>query len=489
MEKKTASGNETVIVSASTKIGSSIQVWNPTTLSVLSSWKDCACAIGGLARVGSKGFVAAQSNRPAVQLRSWMKQESSKKSVTPERIGPMVATKDGHYIVAGGASGKMFIWEATEGYLLRVWEAHYKAVTRLRFDADDSVLFSAGEDGVVHGWDVLGLLDSFDREVVPTRTYQGHTLPVTDIHCSYGLSSGGTRLYTSSLDQTIRVFEATSASSALVVPCPSMLRVLTVDVGEQRLFAGGASGDIYVVDLHVAAAAQTATSIAGLAAGRGDSSSASAAVTPAALKGHKSPVTSLLTSFHGGQLISGDESGTVIVWDAVSRQQLRSFGGHVKMGAVASLIALPMRAFLSLRDGAQGSRTIPPLRKFCNLGNHVEGDVGEIDIGIGFVERVWCHKTSSEHDQDNRKCLSILVEGAACDAEKTADTSTEDVLKREIEEKASELTRWKKCTRQLLSATKGYLLSEEGENAASAIATKKRRAKEKGDSAAKRPRG
>ncbi len=40
------------------------------------------------------------------------------------------------------------------GRLLRVWEAHYKGVTALAWTQDDMFLLSAGEDALLHLWDL-----------------------------------------------------------------------------------------------------------------------------------------------------------------------------------------------------------------------------------------------------------------------------------------------------------------------------------------------
>eukprot|EP00940_MAST-03C_sp_MAST-3C-sp2_P003538 g3538.t1 len=357
---------ELVVLSASSKVGSPLQVWKPDTLSVLHSWKDCACARRGLTRVGDKGFVAAQSDRPAVQLRSWSKQGSSKKSAMAERVGPMATTGDGHYVVGGGSSGKLYIWETQKGSLIRIWDGHYKSITSLHFNADCTLLFTAGEDGVVHSWDLFDILGSLDGQCVPVRSFRGHTLPITDMCVSFASLGGGSRIFTASSDQTARVYETSSSSAILVVSFPAMLRAVATDRQEHRMYLGGNDGAIYSVDLHAAAASQTAASLKNASAGRGDGAGvAAAAVAPATMRGHEAAITSLVTTYSGRRLISGDEKGAVFVWDTLSRQQLRSFGGHSGMGAVSSLLVMPLRTFLLLQNGSPGSSPLPPLKKFA----------------------------------------------------------------------------------------------------------------------------
>lgn len=38
------------------------------------------------------------------------------------------ATQDGTYVLAGGTSGSVYVWEAATGRLLRSWPAHFKVL-------------------------------------------------------------------------------------------------------------------------------------------------------------------------------------------------------------------------------------------------------------------------------------------------------------------------------------------------------------------------
>lgn len=71
----------------------------------------------------------------------------------------LAASPDGGYLVAGGASGTIYLWEAASGRLLRSWAGHYKAVSCLLFVGGSGVLVSGGEDTLVNVWLVSDLLD------------------------------------------------------------------------------------------------------------------------------------------------------------------------------------------------------------------------------------------------------------------------------------------------------------------------------------------
>jgi WD40 repeat protein len=67
----------------------------------------------------------------------------------------LACTSDGAYLSGGGASGRIYFWEVASGRLLRVWPAHYKAVSCLVFSEDDSLLISGADDGLVNVWPLL----------------------------------------------------------------------------------------------------------------------------------------------------------------------------------------------------------------------------------------------------------------------------------------------------------------------------------------------
>lgn len=85
-------------------------------------------------------------------------------------------------------------------------EAHYQPLTQICFSRDEALVFTGGEDAVVHSWRVMDLVDFNLRseEIMPVQSWNDHTLAITGIVCGSGTAMNA-RLYTSSLDQTIKV--------------------------------------------------------------------------------------------------------------------------------------------------------------------------------------------------------------------------------------------------------------------------------------------
>jgi pre-rRNA-processing protein IPI3 len=94
----------------------------------------------------------------------------------------------------------------TSGNLLFAREAHYQPLTEICFSKDEALLFTGGGDAAVHTWRVMDLVDLNMRseEVMPVQSWNEHILPITGLICGSGTAFTA-RVYTSSLDQTVRV--------------------------------------------------------------------------------------------------------------------------------------------------------------------------------------------------------------------------------------------------------------------------------------------
>ena len=70
------------------------------------------------------------------------------------------------------------------------------------------LVFTGGEDAAVQTWRLLDLVDFNKRseEIMPVQTWNEHSLSITGIICGNGTAMNS-RVYTSSLDQTLKVIE------------------------------------------------------------------------------------------------------------------------------------------------------------------------------------------------------------------------------------------------------------------------------------------
>ncbi|CAI5712976.1 unnamed protein product [Peronospora destructor] len=364
-----------------------------STGSQLYCFKNCRSALNGVhAMPRTDHLVAVQEGKLALNLYNWGKDIPVYKCHVAEKMGPVTSSSCDNFLFAGGESGKVYLWDVKTGELVTVFDGHYKRVSALVLTSDNSHLITAGEDALVHVWRLIDLLDepnaasSFQQGVTPLVSFTDHVLPVTSLHV--GLGGVNARIYTSSLDRTCKIWSLNSSQCLYSVSCPSYVNACVADPMEQRLFMGCGNGQIYALDLNVAAtsvsaaSARIASASTGLLAANGIDVSpwGSEALLPDSFNGHESSVTTLQIHASGAFLVSGDESGVVHVWDSLSRQSLRT----VKLfkGKITALVLLPRPRHLfrqaktpftleneDLNDMMATPLPVAPLKKYMNATN------------------------------------------------------------------------------------------------------------------------
>lgn len=284
-----------------------MHLWDLRTATTLVSYRPAAPASSaGVSCIGSDFVAVAQTTKPAIHIFNWRKDQPHCRMSLPERVVSMAVTQDAALLLAGGDSGRVFLWEVASGALLRTWEAHYRSITAIQFTDDDSHVITASEDSLVRVWSCGDLLDySAQSHAAPSPvvSWNQHTLPVSAL----AVGSGGiaARICSASLDRSVRIWHIPSGGCLASVSFPSPLTALALNPCEFSLYAAGSDGNVYVVDL-----ASPVPSAAG-----GYSLS-----PPQVFKGHAGAVLSLSMSLDGSLLISGSKDGTAKVWDCASGQ-------------------------------------------------------------------------------------------------------------------------------------------------------------------------
>lgn len=83
--------------------------------------------------------------------------------------------------------------------------------------------------------------------MTPEQVWSSHSLPVTDLHL--GVGGHLSRVVSSSLDQTCRLFDINSGELLCTFVFEVSICSVVLDPAEFRLFAGSSSGSIYAVNL------------------------------------------------------------------------------------------------------------------------------------------------------------------------------------------------------------------------------------------------
>lgn len=378
-------------------VDAGITGWDLATGAQRVHLRSCASPRHGLTTVGQHFVAASQIQKTsaggALTYWEWNKPQPEIKSFPVEPIGPVACNSDGTYFVGGGSSGRIYLWEVASGRLLRVWSAHYKAVTCLIFFDDESILISGAEDGFIKAWPLLLALDEeadgqAESHFQPLHSFSAHTLPVTDIVSGYGGCSA--IIVSSSLDFTCKIWNLALGVILRTIKFPAAVNAAVVDPGEYALYAGCADGRIYIAALNVGI---TTDSICGDG-------------IIGTLIDHSRAVTALAFSMDGVLLVSGSEDCTVRVWDTVSCQVLRIFK-HAK-GPISSLIMVPLPSRGIFSDNQVsfhnkgGSFLLPsPLKKYR------EPRVGDPGYDISNGPSVIL--PSQEIDSVNGGCFNTLL--------------------------------------------------------------------------------
>ncbi|KNC55595.1 WD repeat domain 18 [Thecamonas trahens ATCC 50062] len=305
------------------------------------AFKHAPVASGGLALIRGHYAVASLATKPMLHAYSWTREQVGTKSVLPAMASALAADARGSHLVAGLATGTLMAWDTATGTLLASVEAHYKAVTALVLADDGSVLISAGDDGAIAVWDWPDLLAPRSHDAAPPAPIfllTLHSLGVADV--ALGLGGRAARLVSVSADRTLKVWDMLTGKAAASILLPTALNAVALHPCESAVAVGGSNGHVYWLPL-----APDAAVLLDL--------DASAVHTMA---GHSAEVTALAFSLDGHTLVSGAADGEILVWDAATRQQIRSYTQH--MGPVTNLRVI-MRP-PHLRDLALSVSALPP---------------------------------------------------------------------------------------------------------------------------------
>ncbi|KAJ3073860.1 Pre-rRNA-processing protein ipi3 [Podochytrium sp. JEL0797] len=323
--------------------------------------REAVAANNTLAAASRVGVLLAHPVKNMVLFWAWAKESApTAKMSVPESLSALAVSNNARWVVGGGISGRVYMWELATGNMVAMYDAHFKPIKVVAFSADDSAFVTAGDDAFAHVWLVARVTNAVDPAAASQSfaTMTGHSLPITDAAFSPTALFNKSNVFTSSLDRSIKVWDATTGTNLLTVLFPRALTCLAIDPLDMIVYAGAQDGIVYSAKLYKGGdeSGEDADRVLGLSEGDmitvddgGDR----------VFKGHKlsnvpSPgsISSIALSFDAKVLMSGSEDGLAIVWDTPTRQQLRV---HHMSPATAALAAKP------------GSGPIPPVLRVTAL--------------------------------------------------------------------------------------------------------------------------
>ncbi|KAJ3327731.1 Pre-rRNA-processing protein ipi3 [Blyttiomyces sp. JEL0837] len=338
-------------------------------------------------------MLLAQADKPLVYAWSWHKEQVLSKWTVPEKLSCVSISASGRFVVGGAFTGHIYLWEINSGKMLRSREGHYKAVNAIRFSSDDTAFLTAGADASVHIW-LTGQLcsGSGDSSEGSFASLSGHTLPVTDACFSVDVFHKS-RIYTASLDRTIRAWNSQTGACLFKIVLPKPLSSLALDNTGMHVYAGATDGSIYVTNMYKRA--EESDDIVPMDEGE----AATVHVAENDFIGHSGQITGLSISFDGRLLVSSSEDGTARVWDIPTRQTIRVH--TLKEGSVTGLQVVLKPP--TLLEPASNDNPVPALPNW----ERFESEQAEI---VSFYKNVSAGDERMDLDRNNFNVRSHLIQ-------------------------------------------------------------------------------
>ncbi|XP_004614852.1 WD repeat-containing protein 18 [Sorex araneus] len=363
---------EVAVCTDSTATLWSCVVWELHSGANLLTYRGGQAGPRGLALLNGEYLLAAQLGKNYIS--AWelqRKDQLQQKIMCPGPVTSLTTSPNGQYVLAGIAES-IYLWEVCTGNLLVILSRHYQDVTCLKFTGDSSHFVSGGKDCLALVWDVCSVLQvEPSRTPVPRHIWSRHTLPITDLHC--GCGGPLARVATSSLDQTVKLWEISSGDLLLSVFFDVAIMAVTLDLAEHHMFCGGSDSSIFQVDL---------CTWPGLR-----EKSFHPDQDGKVFKGHRNQVTCLSVSADGSVLLSGSHDETVRLWDVQSKQCTRTM--TLKGPVTNACIVLAPASMLS--SDFRPSLPLPHFNKHLLGAEH-----GDEQQQGGLTLRLGLHQQGSE---------------------------------------------------------------------------------------------
>lgn len=255
--------------------------------------------------------------------------------ILPEILVTFSISNDVNWAIGGTSQGKIYLWQISSGNLMLVHAAHYQKITAITFVMHDTFFLTGSEDSRLCLWKLSDIVDLYAKkeEIRPLKTWNNHSLAITDIVCGFGTSNFA-RVFTSSLDSTVNIWDLSTQTLLTTFVFPKPITCLVIDSAERIFYAGTNQGEIYSVNLYGSSNENFSESFQE-AIGGSEKIVQSVKDESTIFKGHESAVSCLALSFDGSLLITGSQDKNVFVWDVATHQIIQTF--NKQNGSITSI--------------------------------------------------------------------------------------------------------------------------------------------------------
>jgi WD40 repeat protein len=222
---------------------------------------------------------------------------------------------DGRQVATGSDDMMVGIWDVRTGEMLHFLDGHTDWVRDVDYSPDGTILVSAGDDGVLRSWDP----NTGEELAVTTPRIESYLMTVDwspgQMFLASQDSDGFLHIWSARTNRQIYTSPSQTVPGTVAWEAGDVLRVLLQN-GQQLTWTEKAGGEVSD-DI----TGPTAKAGNKMAQARGAYITVSGAGADQFLMGHRTTVTKLDWSPDGKTLVSQDDAGHLLIWNAAGELQ------------------------------------------------------------------------------------------------------------------------------------------------------------------------
>ncbi|GAB7337429.1 hypothetical protein MBLNU457_g2770t1 [Dothideomycetes sp. NU457] len=330
-----------------------------------SIFKKSATAPGCLA-VTETHIFAAQADKAVVAIYSREQGNQQASVAFQEKITALTLTCRDTVLVLGTEEGRLYFWEILTGRITSTSQAHLGAVTALAAEPSSNLLISGSADASLHVWSIPRVLSfsnppasAAESHNAPLHTLSGHRDAITALVMGRGTSFSNIAI-SASKDSSCIIWDYNSNNVLRTILLPDTPLCLALDPADRALYCGYDNGSVHFIDLNGEPSTEQDPSRTAI-----HSHSNAALPLQPDLRNRWEPPSSdvgatlsVELSYDGTKLISGHESGKIIIWDAPTGRFLSNLASAPMPGPVTNLQILPISGFPGQKPAKLKSITV-----------------------------------------------------------------------------------------------------------------------------------
>jgi pre-rRNA-processing protein IPI3 len=166
--------SEVVVLTSTKDSGGIVVIDTQSGAQACPAFKNCIAEPGNLCFIGNSQsafsgagsagdyIVSSQSKKTVMNIYQWNKPHAIMQCHTQEILSAIASDSQGLYLVGGSKRGWVYVWSILSGELIRSFQAHFKAVSRITFDPLTLFCITAAEDGMVRVWEMTAMVEFSD---------------------------------------------------------------------------------------------------------------------------------------------------------------------------------------------------------------------------------------------------------------------------------------------------------------------------------------